>query len=73
MSDLERLHQCLAPPRLNEIKRFREVGVSPEALSAPELPARADVVFHDDRPLFDFADDARRRGRSRGVHLSRPR
>jgi hypothetical protein len=58
MSDLNRFHQRLAPPRLNEIKRFREVGVSPEALSAPELPARADVVFHDDRPLFDFADDA---------------
>jgi hypothetical protein len=58
MSDLDRLHQCLAPPRLKEITRFREVGVSPEALSAPELPARADVVFHDDRPLFDFADDA---------------
>ena len=52
MSDLDRLHQCLAPPRLNEIKRFREVGVSPEALSAPELPARADVVFHDDRHVY---------------------
>jgi hypothetical protein len=59
MSDLDRLHQCLAPPRLKEIKRFREVGVSPEALSAPELPARADVVFHDDRPLFDFVDEVR--------------
>jgi hypothetical protein len=58
MSDLNRFHQRLAPPRLKEITRFREVGVSPEALSAPELPARADVVFHDDRPLFDFADDA---------------
>jgi hypothetical protein len=57
MSDLDRLHQRLAPPRLNEIKRFREVGVSPEALSSPELPARADVVFHDDRPLFDFVDE----------------
>ena len=33
MSDLDRLHQRLAPPRLNEIKRFREVGVSPEALT----------------------------------------
>jgi hypothetical protein len=58
MSDLNRFHQRLAPPRLNEIKRFREPAVSPEALSAPELPARADVVFHDERPLFDFADDA---------------
>jgi hypothetical protein len=57
MSDLNRFHQRLAPPRQNEIKRFREVGVSPEALSSPELPARADVVFHDDRPLFDFVDE----------------
>jgi len=29
-----------------------------EALAEPELPALADVVFYDDRPLFDLADEA---------------
>ena len=70
MSDLDRLHQRLAPPRLNEIKRFREVGVSPEALSSPELPARADVVFHDDRPLFDLSTRSETGAQSRGSSFS---
>jgi hypothetical protein len=54
--EAERRYQTLQPIRLGEIKRFRDAGVSVDALCEPELPARAEVVFHDDEsPTFDFA------------------
>jgi hypothetical protein len=56
--EIEDLHKLLAPPPLDVIRRLRAEGVSPDALAEPELPAFADVVFHDDRPLFDFIDEA---------------
>lgn len=55
--DLERDHQLLLPPRLDWLKRLRELGVSIDALCEPELPAQAQVVMHRGA-VFDFADEA---------------
>jgi hypothetical protein len=54
---LERDHQLLLPPRLDWLKRLREIGVSVDALAEPELPAQAQVVVSDGF-IFDFADKA---------------
>jgi hypothetical protein len=55
--EVESLHKRLAPPPLDVIRRLRAEGVSPDALAEPELPALADVVFHDARPFFDFVEE----------------
>ena len=40
---------------LGEIRRFREKGVSVDALCEPELLARAEVAFFPDIMIFDFS------------------
>ena len=70
MSDLDRLHQRLAPPRLNEIKRFREVGVSPEALSSPELPREPTSYFMTTGPSSTSSTRSETGAQSRGSSFS---
>ena len=45
--DIETLHKRLNPPPLGVLRYFKSVGVSPDALAEPELPAFASVAFHD--------------------------
>jgi hypothetical protein len=56
--EIEDLHRRLSPPPLDVIKFLRGKGISADALAEPDLPAFANVTFDDDRPLFDFADEA---------------
>jgi len=46
-------------------------GVPPQALIHPELPKYARVVFHENLPYFDFADDVGEDGRDALVFLAR--
>ena len=65
--EVESLHKGLHPPTPDMIRFFRGRGVSVEALAEPELPALANVVFHDNRPLFDFTDEAGDDGAVRAI------
>jgi hypothetical protein len=47
----------LPPIQSPEFSRMLSEGVPVQGLIRPDLPARANVVFHQKRPLFDFADD----------------
>jgi hypothetical protein len=47
----------LTPLLWPEFQRLMGEGVPAAALIWPDLPARESVVFHNNRPLFDFAVD----------------
>jgi hypothetical protein len=51
--------------------RFLHEGVRSPALVYPELPRRGRVVFHDERPVFDFADDVCEDGVDALIFLAR--
>jgi hypothetical protein len=53
----ERRYIRLPPIQWPEFSRLQSDGATVEALIWPNPPARADVVFHPQRSLFDFADD----------------
>src|SRR5690348_11533834 len=45
-------------PSISAISWLGAQGVHPDALSLPDLPCVASIVFRDHAPLFDFADEA---------------
>ena len=52
--DVEHVYRRLMPLRPREAQHLLALGTSLDALLKPEVPARQHVVFHADRPLFDF-------------------
>ena len=56
MTDFPNFYIHIAPPKPDVIRFLRGQGVSIDALAEPELPAFAEVSFHEGQPLFDFAD-----------------
>jgi hypothetical protein len=53
----ERRYLQLRPIQWDEYAGLMRLGVPGPAIIWPDLPARADVVFRTDKPLFDFAAD----------------
>jgi hypothetical protein len=56
--EAERRYAVLPPITWTEFAALLDNGIGAPALIWPDLPARAAVVFRDNRPLFDFASDA---------------
>jgi hypothetical protein len=54
--EIEQRYQLLPPISPAWLKRFKELGVSVDALCEPELPGQAQVILHDG--FFDFAEEA---------------
>jgi hypothetical protein len=45
-------------PSIGALSWLRAQGVHPDALSLPDLPCAASIIFSDHAPLFEFADEA---------------